>query len=202
MPRLFPFAALVAVLFFAAGCAHTPQPVALHLAPSLPTSSVGRGLPVIVQVVDASNESPVTGPAYARAKARFPVAGNLAGPLGEQVGVGLARQNFAPTETGMADRSLTVTIREFSYAITPGFGVGDIQVTVEISVRVQVGERWRDTGYRIGVSQRVAPMIRKKHIEAAVKDALSSVLVKLFQDHELIAFLSGKNHPPKKFKAG
>lgn len=203
MPRLFPLAAVaVAITFFAAGCAHSPQPVALQLAPSLPTSEAGHGLPVTVRVVDASDESPMTGPAYDRAKARFPVVGNLTGSLGEQVGVGLALQNFAPTETGMADRSLTITVREFSYGITPGFGVGDIQVAVELGAHAQVGGRWYDTGYRIGVSKRVGPMIRHKHMEDALMDALSSVLAKLFQDRELMSFLSGKNHPPKKFKEG
>ncbi|MFQ5507853.1 MAG: hypothetical protein ACE5FN_00795 [Leptospirillia bacterium] len=177
------------LLLLATACTGGPRSISLNLSPALPEGDMGGGVEVAVRVVDASAETAPQGPAYRRARELFPLKGDLARALEPHVMNGLLSLNFTPGGGAPADPSLTVTGKELSDRVTPGFGVADIRVTASLNARAEIGEIWKEATHTIVVKQQVPIAANPEHVSKAISEALAGALAEIFKDTALMGFL-------------
>lgn len=182
-------ASLLALLL--AACAHGPQPVTLHPAPETPTSGLGRGEMVAIQVADLRPDPSLSDvPATVATRQNFPIRGDVLEVVLGQVADGLAQQGFEPVTAGEAPVSLTVEVQRLDHWVLTGFGVSDIHAVAALNAVARRGGASYEVLYRVDQHQRVVFRPRQADVEETVNDALSGVLARVLEDERLLAFLA------------
>jgi len=190
-PRAFrPLVLGLLVAGVVAACAHGPQPIGLHPAPVVTRSAVGAGIPLAVTVVDRRTDPGATElPSAARARARFPLEGDVTDAVRAALLKGLKAQGFR-TDAPEGYPALTVAVTRFDYWVLSGFGTSDIRATVVLEAVARRADASFNVTYKAGNHQRVAVVPRQVDVQDTVNGALAAALQRLLADDQVLRFLA------------
>jgi uncharacterized lipoprotein len=174
------------------GCAFTPQAVKLQPEMQIPESSVGRGIPVQLTVVDERPKSTLGTRGARGVGAELTIEGDLAATVRSSISDGLKRQGFTPTPQRTPDgRELRVEIRNLDYGIAVGFLAGSLRTECSVkAICVRGTSRPYEQLHRGEFQESVQVVQTDEANNRYVNAALSKALNALLQDRQLSACLA------------
>lgn len=183
---------VVALVTLTTGCAFTAQAVKLQPEIQLAQSSLGRGRPVQVTVVDERPRSTLGTRGASGVGAELTVEGDLPAIVRSSITDGLKRQGFIPTTDKTLDgRELRVEIRNLDYSVTVGFWAGTLRTECGLkAICIRGASRPYEQLHRGEFQESVQVVQGEEANNLYVNAALSKALNALLQDHRLSACLA------------
>ncbi|GEM_PF-219769 len=187
----------MASLALLAGCALSPQEIAMRPDPAVPAANVGHNAPVRVDVVDErADEAFGTRGGVYKDTALIHPANDVNAAIREIVRNGLQKQGFNaynPPE-GEATR-LTISIETLSYVPESGSVVNQVTTRAILQAVAQRPDATHRATFRSKVTHDTPFTPDARRNEAMMNDVLERSLKRLLADPQLLAFLSGTDDP-------
>ncbi|WP_312937337.1 YajG family lipoprotein [Stutzerimonas nitrititolerans] len=171
-----------------AGCAHSPQQ--LDPSPKLTSeiSSVGRGQPVVVRIVDGRS-SPTLGTRgglYPETSAVSVPGAKLLPKLQAQSEAAVRLLGFTPSANAYNAPQLTLTLADLKYqSPKEGLYVTEANIGATFRVEVQNGGRRYTGRYGATLNQRFGMAPNEQTNTKLVSDVLSDALTRVFKDQNI-----------------
>lgn len=186
---------LAALVCLTSGCAFTPQDVDIAPTLDLVESNVGNGVTVYVVVADERADSLIghRGSAYGKA-AKISNEQDISKIFCDAIVDGLKKYSFNPTvDDSEQTRGLNVQVRLIKYETSIGFWTGGIHTKAAVKVVASNNGEKYEKMYRVEDEKRILFVPGAKENTALINEIVSDVIVDIFVDEKLIAFLANSN---------
>lgn len=193
MKALNIFASILTLsLLLLAGCAQSPQRVWLDPKLNVPTSSVGEGRVVAVDVVDRRPSPSLGNFGKSRdAATDLSTEQDVALVVKQEVISGMRKKGFvAVEEQTNRDAKLNVEIQSLEYATSPNTWTGDVYIKSALKAVASKNGKTLEKMYRANFDKRVVVVPTATTNEQWINEALGDVLRQLLEDRELSFFLT------------
>lgn len=183
---------LTLTLLLVAGCAQAPQRVWLEPKLNVPSSSVGEGRVVAVDVVDR-RPSPSLGN-YGKSRdtsTELSTEQDIALVVKQEVIAGMRKKGFVAVEEQTSrDAKLNVELLSLEYATSPNTWTGDVYIKSAMKTVASKNGKTLEKMYRANFDKRVVVVPTAATNEQWINEALGDVLRQLLEDGELSLFLT------------
>jgi len=184
-------AILVLNAVFFAGCAWVPQTVTINPRLNVPSSNVGKGAAVTVNVLDL-RASPTTGHRGVGSKgAEITVDPDLGPVFQRKLAEGLTQLGFKVVPfNGQSPRLLRVEIKNLEYTSEMEFWQGTVKTKASIQAYSRAGDAVYNRTYVAEKQQKAQEAPGAKTNEQLLNAVVSDVLEQLLGDQRLLALLA------------
>jgi uncharacterized lipoprotein len=185
-----PLLLLTAALLLGA-CAFTPQKVTLQPMLSVTGSEIGKGKLISLRVVDERPKQVLghRGTAYGAA-AEITTDQDVSEVVRNKVSEGLRANGFDVVTGANSLFSMKVEIRLIEYTTSQGMWTGGIHTKAALKVICKNGTREYENIYRQENEERIMVVPTAERNEEFINKVVSQTLDKIFQDAELMRFLT------------
>ena len=179
-------------LLLLAGCAQSPQRVWLEPKLNVPTSSLGEGKVVAVDVVDRRPSPSLGNFGKSRdASTELSTEQDVALVVKQEVIAGMRKKGFvAVEEQSNRDAKLNVEVQLLEYATSPNTWTGDVYIKSAMKAVASKNGKTLEKMYRANFDKRVVVVPTAANNEQWINEALGDVLRQLLEDRDLSSFLT------------
>lgn len=181
-------AVFAGIVMMMSGCAFTPQAIRINPTVDIPSSQVGRGHNLFLNVVDERPKKTLGTVGASNVGADISIEGDLTLSIQNSIADGLSRLTFKPiTRREESKTELRVEIRNIDYTIITGFWAGTLRVDVGLKgICIRDTNRLYEKLYHGEYSESIQVVKGQDANTQYINTAISAAVKQLLSDQELI----------------